>query len=203
MTGEHGSVMTLGGDTVMTLRGSRRRGRTVLIGSVCVAVFALIGLVPGVRAAMSTMSNRIQIEKTVPPYRLVLVVLPAEPFYPSDAAAANAHATMGMVVVGGAAPRNLDAMPRPNHHLVVHVYSTSTGKAVQHARVAMRYQALTEGGAPAATPPIVVPVVEMRMQGGGTESTHYGNNVLMPPGRYRVTVTVNAVGPTSFDVSVH
>lgn len=185
----------------MILCGSGRRGRAVLIGSLCVAACALIGLVPGgVRAAMTTVPGRIQVEKTVGPYRLVLVVLPAEPFYPSDKAAANAHAKMGMVVIGGAAPRNLNAVPRPNHHLIVHVYTASTGKAVQHARVAMTYQELTETGLSART---VVPVVEMRMAGGGPDTTHYGNNVLMPKGSYRVTVRVNSVGPTSFDVSLH
>ncbi|HXX36925.1 MAG TPA: hypothetical protein VEP50_02065, partial [bacterium] len=197
--------MILGGDAVMTPCRSGRRGPIVLIGSVCVVACALTGLVPGagVRAAMPTMSDRIQVQKTVPPYRLVLVVLPAEPFYRSSEAAANAHAKMAMVAVGGAAPRILASVPRPNHHLIVHVYTASTGKAVQHARVAMRYQALTRAGAPAPTPPTVVPVVEMRIASGGAETTHYGNNVLMPPGRYRVTVTVNSVGPTSFDVSVH
>jgi len=165
------------------------------------AVCALVGLALST-GGTAAMPARIQIEKIVHPYRLVLVVLPAEPFYPSDAAAANAHAAMGMVVVGGAPPRNLDAVPRPNHHLVVHVYNASTGKAVSGARVTMTYQALTRSGAPTSGTPTAVPVVEMRMHGGGVESTHYGNNVLMPSGRYRITVKVNLVGPTSFDVSV-
>jgi len=186
----------------MTPYGCSRSGRLTLMSGMCVAVVcALVGLVlsTGGNAAMP---ERIQVEKIALPYRLVLVVLPAEPFYPSDAAAANAHATMGMVVVGGAAPRNLDAVPRPNHHLVVHVYNASTGKAVPGARVTMTYQALAQSGASTSGTPTAVPVVEMRMHSGGVESTHYGNNVRMPSGRYRITVKVNVVGPTSFDVSV-
>jgi len=31
----------------------------------------------------------------------------------------------------------------------------------------------------------------MQAIGGGPKSTHYGNNVTMPPGRYNVSVTVN------------
>jgi len=31
----------------------------------------------------------------------------------------------------------------------------------------------------------------MEASGKGAASTHYGNNVTMPPGRYRVDVTVN------------
>ena len=38
---------------------------------------------------------------------------------------------------------------------------------------------------------MAVPVVVMEAMGKGPGSTHYGNNVTMPPGAYRVDVTVN------------
>ena len=41
--------------------------------------------------------------------------------------------------------------------------------------------------------PIEVPVVVMQAIGQGPSSTHYGNNVTMPAGRYKITVTVNGM----------
>jgi hypothetical protein len=38
---------------------------------------------------------------------------------------------------------------------------------------------------------IEVPVVIMQAIGKGASSTHYGNNVTMPAGRYKVTVSIN------------
>lgn len=122
------------------------------------------------------------------PYRIVLVVLPAEPFY-TRAQVAKMHVKAGMLIVGGAAPVRLDGTSHPNHHLVVHIYDRATGKVVLGAHVTMTY---AKGGAPKS-----VPIVEMQAIGKGPGSTHYGNNVTLGPGTYRVGVTVNG-SSTSF-----
>jgi hypothetical protein len=82
-----------------------------------------------------------------------------------------------------------DAASHPNHHLVVHVFDKKTRQAVTDATVAMSFASLDSKGKPLAQP-IEVPVVVMQAIGKGPSSTHYGNNVTMPTGRYKVTVTV-------------
>ncbi len=122
-------------------------------------------------------------------YRIELHLLPPEEFYsPTDAK--THHATVGMLVVGGATPVATDASPRPNHHLVVHVFDRKSGAAVTEASVAMTYRALDAAGHPQGhvTP---VPTVTMQALGAGQASTHFGNNLLIPAGSYAVTVTVN------------
>lgn len=127
--------------------------------------------------------------KTVGDLRIELHVLPAEPFFTAGEAAAK-HVTQGMLIVGGAAPVAPDSQPRPNHHLVVHVYKGKSGKAITNAAVTLDYQAIDKAGKPEGAVS-VVPVVIMEAVGKGPQSTHYGNNVLMAPGPYSVTATVN------------
>jgi len=127
--------------------------------------------------------------KTVGAYRVELHVLPAEPFYTADEVAAK-HPTMGMVIQGGATPVKPDADTHPNHHLVVHVYDRKTGQAVTDAKVSLSFEPLGHGNKSAGAS-VEVPVVNMQAIGQGPKSTHYGNNVVMPAGSYRVTATVN------------
>jgi hypothetical protein len=127
--------------------------------------------------------------KTVGAYRVELHVLPAEPFYTADEVAAK-HPTMGMVIQGGAAPVKPDADSHPNHHLVVHVFDRKTGQAITDAKVSLSFEPLGRGNEPAGAS-VDVPVVNMQAIGQGPKSTHYGNNVVMPAGSYRVTATVN------------
>jgi len=127
--------------------------------------------------------------KTVGTYRVELHVLPAEPFF-SKQDVADKHVKDGMEIEGGAAPVAPDADSHSNHHLIVHVFDKKTGKVVSDATVTMSFVALDGKGSPAGTPSDVA-VVVMQAIGKGPASTHYGNNVTMPAGRYRVTVTVN------------
>jgi hypothetical protein len=127
--------------------------------------------------------------KTAGTYRIELHVLPAEPFYTADEVAAK-HPTMGMLIEGGAAPVKPDADTHPNHHLVVHVFDRKTGQAVTDAKVSLSFEPLGRGNKPAGAS-VDVPVVNMQAIGQGPKSTHYGNNVVMPAGSYRVTATVN------------
>ena len=72
----------------------------------------------------------------------------------------------------------------------MHVFAKPTGKVVTDATVTMSFVSLDANGKPSGTP-VDVPVVVMQAVGKGPPSTHYGNNVTMPAGRYDVTVTVN------------
>ena len=92
--------------------------------------------------------------------------------------------------MGGAKPTAPDAEPRPDHHLVVHVYDKRTGRAITNAKVHMSYQRLDAQGKLIKTS-VKVPIVIMQMIGKGQQTTHYGNNVIMPEGMYAVTVVAN------------
>lgn len=142
---------------------------------------------PGMPGMSGTSQTRI-----AGPYRIVLVVLPAEPFY-TQAQVTQNHVKEGMLIVGGAAPVRIGAESRPNHHLVVHIYDRKTGKALRGMHVTISYAAV---GAP-----VSVPIVEMQAIGKGPASTHYGNNVTLKPGTYRVIVTANHAS-ASFTVHV-
>ena len=121
--------------------------------------------------------------------RIEMHVMQAEPFYTADQVKANPELE-GMLIVGGAAPLQPDGTPRPNCHLIVHVYDARSNKAITDATVAMKYQPLSADGKPQGAA-IRVPVAVMQVIGKGPETTHYGNNVVLPEGTYDVTVTVN------------
>ena len=147
----------------------------------CAAIVLIFGVVAAARA--ESMMQR----KTVAGYRVELDVLPAEPFF-SRQDVADKHIKDGMEIEGGAAPVPPDAASHPNHHLVVHIWRG--GAVVTDAKVTMSFVAIDSSGKPSG-PPTDVPVVVMQAIGGGAASTHYGNNVTMPPGRYDVVVNVN------------
>jgi hypothetical protein len=121
--------------------------------------------------------------------RVELHVLPAEPFFTADEIAAR-QVKEGMLIMGGAKPIAPDATSHPNHHLVVHVYNAKTSKATTDAAVSMDFQLLDDKGKPNGAV-VDVPVVVMQAIGKGPQSTHYGNNVVMPNGTYSIVVTVN------------
>jgi hypothetical protein len=131
------------------------------------------------------------------PFRVALAVLPAEPFLTK---AEIGHAASGMIAVGGAAPVFPSAPSHPNHHLIVHIYDRATGRALRGGHVAMRFTRLDRG--PTAGVTMSVPVVEMQAAGKGPQSTHYGNNVFMGAGMYRVVVSIDGSARTSFVVRV-
>jgi hypothetical protein len=157
--------------------------------------FSMAACVPGILlaviagAAAAAPAADVMRAKTAGSYRVELHVLPAEPFF-SKADVAAKNVKEGMEIEGGAAPVAPDADSHPNHHLVVHVFDKKTGKVITDAAVTMSFVALEAKGKAAGTP-VEVPVVVMQAIGKGPPSTHYGNNVTMPAGRYNVTVTVN------------
>ncbi len=128
------------------------------------------------------------------PYKIVLNVLEAEPFYTAAEIKAK-HIKMGMLVVGGAAPVAMHGPAHPNHHLVVHVYDKDNGTARTGAKVTLTVERLDAKGNVEGKP-IRVPVVEMQMVGKGPISTHYGNNVYLKPGTYRIVAHVDGYDAT-------
>jgi hypothetical protein len=131
--------------------------------------------------------------------RVELHVMPAEPFYTAAELRAK-PGREGMLVLGGAKPLQPDAEPRPNCHLVVHVFDARSGKPVCDARVRMKYRRLDDRGRTVGSARDL-PVVVMQVAGKSAETTHYGNNVVLPDGRYVVTVTANG-RKVNFDIVV-
>jgi hypothetical protein len=121
--------------------------------------------------------------------RIELHVMPPEPFFTKDQVSSGS-ATEGMLIMGGAAPVAVDAKTRPTHHLVVHVFDVKTTKAVTNARIKMSFQHLDKNGVQSGTP-IEVPIVVMQAIGKGEQSTHYGNNVVLPDGPLAISLVVN------------
>jgi hypothetical protein len=175
-----------------------------VIAAAAMAALPLAGASPAAAdmAGMQGMAGMpgTEITQIAGPYRIVLVVLPAEPFY-TQAQVAQTHVKDGMVVVGGAAPVPPDDASHPNHHLVVHLYDRATGKAVRGGHVTMTYAPASADSAATSGASVKVPIVEMQAIGKGPESTHYGNNVTLAPGSYRIAVTANGAS-TSFTVRV-
>ena len=146
-------------------------------------------LMPAVAVAVCASAADVMRTKTVGAYRVELHVLAAEPFFSKEDVAAK-QVKEGMEIEAGATPVMPEAASHPNHHLVVHVFDKKTRQALTDATVTMSFVSLDRKGNPAGTP-IEVPVVVMQAIGKGPSSTHYGNNVTMPAGRYKVTVSVN------------
>ncbi len=169
--------------------------RLVAVG---VPIFVMFLAIPGL--AKDIVQNKI-----AGPYRLELELLPPEPFYTANQVAAG-EGKSGMLILSGAEPVQPDAPSHPDHHLVVHVIQKATGEAVMNAKVSLTVQALDSKGQPTGEVQRV-PVVKMQMIGmggmgsmgnmsgmgsmGGAATTHYGNNVSLPPGDYRVVATAN------------
>lgn len=139
--------------------------------------------------AVPALAKKIDQSKNAGPYRVELVVLPPEPFYTAKQVAAG-EGKSGMLIVSGAEPVEPDAPSHPDHHLIVHVFQKKTGEVVTDAKVRLAVQPLNSKGEPTGKVE-EVPVVVMRMIGMGTASTHYGNNVSLPSGEYRVNATIN------------
>jgi len=115
-------------------------------------------------------------------YALTLKVLPAESFTGPKAE---------MVRDGGANPNKVNGPEHPNHHMVVFV--KQNGKPVENATVDMNYRRLS----PNPTNWKLLPVVRMHVKGHGLATTHYGNNVKLPRGKYAVQVGVNGGMPAT------
>jgi uncharacterized protein involved in high-affinity Fe2+ transport len=72
------------------------------------------------------------------------------------------------------------------------------GTPVKDADVRISYRTLSGNSAPWMD----LPVVRMHMAGMSLDSTHYGNNLYIPPGNYEVRVSVNGQGPATFQITL-
>jgi len=153
---------------------------SIMIQTVFILIIAFV-VSAGAKNVMKT--------ATVGDIRIELHVLPAEPFFTASEAAAK-KAKSGMLIISGAEPLSLEANTHPDHHLVVHIFDAKTNKAITDAKVSMNFQQLDAKRKLVGTP-TNVPIVVMQAIGKGVESTHYGNNVVMPAGSYSVSVVVN------------
>jgi hypothetical protein len=149
--------------------------------------------------AMPGLAKDLVQSETAGPYRIELELLPPEPFYSAKQVAAG-EGKSGMLIVSGAEPVQPDASSHPDHHLVVHVFQKTTDQAVTNAKVRLTVQALDAKGQPTGKVR-KVPVVRMQMIGKGAATTHYGNNVSLPSGDYRVEAIANG-HPASFVIKV-
>ena len=140
---------------------------------------------PSLAATTATKISRFEM---VGPYKVVLNVLPPEPFFTKKEVKAK-HIKAGMLVERGAKPVAMNGPMHPNHHLVVDVVRQKGGKAVTDAKVTLTVVPLNAKGK-ADGKAMRVPVVEMEMIGKGPQSTHYGNNVELKPGLYRVVAHI-------------
>ncbi len=153
----------------------------------------------GMAAMAPAHARNVEQSKTVGPYRVELQILPPEPFY-TRAVANSQHPADGMLFIGGAVPVQPDSAAHPNHHLIVQVFDRKTGTAVTNARVTLMYEELGDRGRPVGMA-VTVPVATMQAIGRGPKSTHYGNNVVIGPGTFRVVVVVDGL-QTAFTVKV-
>ncbi len=149
---------------------------------------------------LHTSARAEEISKTVKvgPSEVTLKVLPAESFTGVGAAMARD---------GGAEPNAIDGREHPNHHLVAFI--KRNGKPVEDAAVSIEYRELAakegkhkpdEKHKPGEW--TTLPVVRMHMAGKGLDTTHYGNNVRLVPGKYEVRVTVGIGKPALFHVTL-
>ena len=138
---------------------------------------------------VSVGAENVMKKATVGGMRIELHILPAEPFFTQDEVMSK-KVKEGMLIISGAEPLSPEANTHPNHHLVVHIFDAKTGKAITTAKVSMNFQQLDARGRLTGDS-VNVPIVVMQAIGKGLESTHYGNNVVMPAGSYSVTVVAN------------
>jgi hypothetical protein len=120
-------------------------------------------------------------------YSVTLKVLPAESF-----SGPNAE----MAWDGGARANLVNGPAHPNRHLVAFV--EKDGKPVEDATVSIQYHRLS----PPTTKWTSLPVARMHVAGKGLDTTHYGNNLQLAPGRYEARVSVNGSPRAVFTFSL-
>jgi hypothetical protein len=131
--------------------------------------------------------------QTAGSYTITLKLLPTESFVSPAEAKKSANAG-DMVNGGGAQPVRKGGAQQPNHHLVVFI--KKNGQPTEHATVQMSYTKQNGSGHS-----VKLPVNRMWVAGKGKKTMHYGNNVKLAPGNYRVHVVINH-GPSA-DFKLH
>ena len=115
------------------------------------------------------------------PYRIVLSIGPVEQVYTGEQAR-RLHPKTGEVAVNSSSLAT--GTPPPNRYLALNVYSRATGANLTNLKVSISI--VMPSGKARAEPPSVV----MQRIGAGLSDRHYGGNVSLPNGPYRVVVRV-------------
>jgi len=161
------------------------------------AVFAaaLIALPSAAGAAGTPAHTRsmpmgtVTIPVTAGAYRITLMIGPREAMY-TQAQVRRTHPMTGEIMLRGTMMGSMGTgmgIGMPNRHLEVHVLDRRTMRPVSNPMVSITYQAMS----PMMMRPVQVPVAVMVGVSMNTSDIHYGNNVYMPPGTYRVSVHAN------------
>jgi uncharacterized protein involved in high-affinity Fe2+ transport len=151
------------------------------------SVAALAGALAISLVAVAAPTQEISKTATTGSYSVTLKVLPAESFTGPNAE---------MVRDGGAEPNDINGLEHPNHHLVAFV--KENGKPVENATVSISYREVSAKNSKWTS----LSVVRMHIAGKGLETTHYGNNVKLGPGKYEARVTVSGSKPAVLHFSL-
>lgn len=145
-----------------------------------VGTVLLVGMLLAGRADASSAGHTQSISRHVGKWTITVNLLPAQSF-----THVVKRSTRGEMYLRGGRGHPLPAS-RANHQLVV--FLQHDGYPATHANVRLWYQLEKRRHAGWHK----VPVVRMEVAGKGTKTMHYGNNVLLTPGMYDVSVSVNS-----------
>ena len=143
---------------------------------------------PAHTAAMGM--GTVTIPVTAGVYRMTLMIGPREAMY-TQAQARRTHPTTGEIMLRGTMMGGM-GMGMPNRHLEVHVLDRRTMRPASNPMVSITYQALS----PVLMRAVQVPVAVMVGLSMDMSDIHYGNNVSLSSGTYRVSVHVNQASAT-------
>jgi hypothetical protein len=136
-------------------------------------------------------------------FNLTLEVGPLQPMY-TPAQVSSQHPRSGEVMFTGqmamppgmASMRSMAGMSAPGwYHLEVHFFDRTSGYPVRGLDPVITVVNVATGQAQ------TVSIVTMQGLNEGSRDFHYGNNIELPPGRYRVTATAKEQ-TGSFDITV-
>ena len=123
---------------------------------------------------------------TTADYVIVANMGPSESMY-TPAQAASSHPMSGEIMVSGTMDSGMPMGSGIMDHIEAHICSKSTGTVMTDIMPTMHLQATGSGGRASS-----VPIAKMQGLDWNPADTHYGNNVVITPGRrYHVAVMVN------------
>jgi len=173
------------------LSGRQDRMKTYSVALLAVALMAgstAAGATGVAARSQATTLGTVTIPVIAGGYRITLMIGPREAMY-TQAEARRTHPKTGEIMLRGSMMMGGMGMgmAMPNRHLEVHVLDRRTMRPASNPMVSITYQALS----PMMMRPVSVPVAVMVGLSMDMSDIHYGNNVSMAGGTYRVSVHVN------------
>ncbi|HZS87034.1 MAG TPA: hypothetical protein VFE42_06075 [Chloroflexota bacterium] len=159
---------------------------------------SLTPLASGAAHGAGMNGNVVSATQNVKGYRLTLDIGPLEKMY-TQADYKRLHPKHGEVMLRGTMSMGEMGMKAPNHHLELHVYDLKHRRVVGDAMVSISYRQIAGSMSSMSSMsqrPTSVPIAVMMGVGAGMSDVHYGNNVYMAAGTYRVDTRVNSVSAT-------